>query len=51
MPFTKFYPAGEYHQRYYDEHSNQPYCRVVITPKLEKLEHTKVIEPTVQTGK
>ena len=51
VPFTKFYPAGEYHQRYYDEHSNQPYCRVVITPKLEKLEHTKVIEPTVQTGK
>jgi peptide-methionine (S)-S-oxide reductase len=51
VPFTKFYPAEDYHQGYYDEHSNQPYCRIVITPKLEKLEHKKVIEPTVQTGK
>ena len=49
VPFTKFYPAEDYHQGYYDANSNQPYCQVVITPKLEKLEHKKVIEPTVQT--
>ncbi len=51
VPFTKFYPAEDYHQGYYDLNSNQPYCQVVIAPKLEKLEHKKVIEPTVQTPK
>jgi peptide-methionine (S)-S-oxide reductase len=51
VPFTKFYPAEDYHQGYYDANSSQPYCQVVITPKLEKLEHKKVIEPTVQTPK
>ncbi|MEI7533152.1 MAG: peptide-methionine (S)-S-oxide reductase MsrA [Verrucomicrobiae bacterium] len=50
-PFTKFYPAEDYHQGYYDANSGQPYCQVVIAPKLEKLEHRKVIEPTVQTPK
>jgi peptide-methionine (S)-S-oxide reductase len=50
-PFTKFYPAEDYHQGYYDANSGQPYCQVVIAPKLEKLEHKKVIEPTVQTPK
>lgn len=32
-----FYPAEAYHQDYYRNHSNQPYCMVVIRPKLEKL--------------
>ena len=36
--FEKFYIAEEYHQNYYDNNSNQPYCSFVITPKLEKFE-------------
>jgi peptide-methionine (S)-S-oxide reductase len=48
VPFTVFYPAEDYHQGYYDANSDQPYCRVVITPKLEKLEHKKVIEGAPQ---
>lgn len=32
-----FYPAEDYHQDYYRSHTNQPYCMVVIRPKLEKL--------------
>ncbi|MCO6149373.1 peptide-methionine (S)-S-oxide reductase MsrA [Flavobacterium sp. NRK1] len=32
-----FYPAEDYHQDYYAQNSNQPYCSAVITPKLEKL--------------
>ncbi|MGI2335528.1 MAG: peptide-methionine (S)-S-oxide reductase MsrA [Dehalogenimonas sp.] len=32
-----FYPAEKYHQSYYLEHSDQPYCRAVIEPKLRKL--------------
>jgi len=51
VPFTKFYPAEDYHQGYYDANARQPYCQAVITPKLEKLEHKKIIEPTVQTPK
>ena len=35
-PLTNFYPAENYHQDYYNSHSNQPYCSFVITPKLEK---------------
>ncbi|MGZ3853897.1 MAG: peptide-methionine (S)-S-oxide reductase MsrA [Flavisolibacter sp.] len=37
--FTKFYPAEDYHQEYYDNNKNtNPYCSVVIRPKLEKFE-------------
>jgi peptide-methionine (S)-S-oxide reductase len=36
-PFTAFYPAEAYHQNYYAENSQAPYCRVMIKPKLEKL--------------
>lgn len=34
--FDKFYPAEEYHQTYYANNPSQGYCRMVITPKLEK---------------
>jgi peptide-methionine (S)-S-oxide reductase len=37
-PFKEFYPAEDYHQRYYDENPNQMYCRFVIAPKMEKFE-------------
>ncbi len=37
-PFTKFYRAEDYHQEYYDNNKNAPYCRLVIQPKLEKFE-------------
>lgn len=36
-PLDKFYEAEEYHRRYYLNNQNQPYCQVVINPKLEKL--------------
>ncbi len=33
-----FYPAENYHQDYYKQNKNRnPYCRMVIQPKLEKL--------------
>jgi peptide-methionine (S)-S-oxide reductase len=33
-----FYVAESYHQDYFSKNSNQPYCRLVILPKMEKLE-------------
>lgn len=35
---SKFYPAEDYHQDYYALNGNQPYCRAVIAPKMDKLE-------------
>jgi len=51
VSFTKFYPAEDYHQEYYDNNSGQPYCQVVIAQKLEKLEHKNVIQSEPQTKK
>ena len=48
VPLKKFYPAEDYHQQYYDNNSNAGYCRIVIAPKLEKLEKHQVIQPTPQ---
>lgn len=33
-----FYQAEDYHQDYYNNNNDQPYCSWVIKPKLEKLE-------------
>jgi peptide-methionine (S)-S-oxide reductase len=32
-----FFPAEEYHQRYFEKNPGAGYCRVVIAPKLKKL--------------
>ena len=37
IPFTKFYPAEDYHKNYFDSNKNAPYCEVVISPKIHKL--------------
>jgi methionine-S-sulfoxide reductase len=37
-PLTQFYKAEDYHQNYYQNNKNQPYCEMVIQPKIEKFE-------------
>jgi peptide-methionine (S)-S-oxide reductase len=31
-----FWPAEHYHQRYFEQNPNQPYCRAVVAPKVAK---------------
>ena len=35
---SDFYEAEDYHHNYYENHSGQPYCQLIIAPKLEKMQ-------------
>ncbi len=48
VPMDIFYPAEDYHQKYFINNTNQPYCRIVIQPKLEKFKKAfaeKIVPP------
>lgn len=36
-PFTTFYQAEEFHRNFHEKNVYQPYCQIVIDPKLQKL--------------
>ncbi len=36
VPFTDFYQAEDYHQEYFANNPGQPYCNIVIAPKVAK---------------
>ena len=44
VPFEKFYPAEAYHQNYFANNANQPYCRAVVAPKVEKFRKKFVVK-------
>lgn len=51
-PLSAFYPAEAYHQEYYKANSSQPYCNIVIGPKLAKFRHLfKTRLKSTQEGK
>ena len=35
-PLENFFEAEDYHKKYYESNPNQPYCQLVINPKLAK---------------
>lgn len=37
VPFKNFYKAENYHQNYYEANKSQPYCHLIIDPKISKL--------------
>jgi peptide-methionine (S)-S-oxide reductase len=37
VPFEAFYMAEDYHQEYYRLNGQEPYCQIVIAPKMAKL--------------
>lgn len=37
VPTVDFYPAEAYHQEYFVNHEYQPYCQMVVAPKVAKL--------------
>ncbi len=39
-PLLNYYPAEDYHQNYFALHGHEPYCNLVIRPKLEKFKKT-----------
>lgn len=45
---TEFYPAENYHQEYYANNPNQPYCQLVVSPKVRKF-RTKFASRIKQT--
>jgi peptide-methionine (S)-S-oxide reductase len=33
----KFYEAEDYHKNFYNKNKDEPYCKIIISPKLDKL--------------
>lgn len=47
-PFTKFWPADEYMQDFYNKNPNAGYCQVIIDPKIQKLrqKYSSMLKPS-----
>jgi len=48
-PFAAFYPAEAYHQEYFQRNPYQPYCQVVVAPKVAKF-RKKFLEKLKKAG-
>lgn len=33
-----FYPAEDYHKKYFEKNRSAPYCQIIVEPKIEKLQ-------------
>jgi peptide-methionine (S)-S-oxide reductase len=50
-PLQAFYPAEDYHQEYFAHNGGQPYCRMVVAPKVAKFrkQHLARLKDAVAT--
>ena len=39
--WTNFYPADKEHDKYYDKNKEQPYCKLVVLPKIITFEKSR----------
>lgn len=46
VPVGAFYKAENYHQNYYNQNGYEPYCQIVIKPKMDKFE--KIFKEKIQ---
>jgi peptide-methionine (S)-S-oxide reductase len=37
VPLAEFYAAENYHQRYFERNPQQPYCQIIVAPKVAKV--------------
>jgi peptide-methionine (S)-S-oxide reductase len=47
-PYREFFAAEDYHQNYYEENPYQPYCSMLIRPKVDKVK--KVFKDKLKTA-
>jgi peptide-methionine (S)-S-oxide reductase len=40
VPAVPFYQAEDYHQEYFERNGSQPYCQMVVAPKVAKFRKT-----------
>ncbi len=38
LPLKEFYPAEDYHKNYFERNGSNPYCQIIISPKLQKVQ-------------
>jgi peptide-methionine (S)-S-oxide reductase len=46
-PYKEFYAAEDYHNNYFNLNGNQPYCAMVVKPKVDKFE--KIFKDKLKT--
>jgi peptide-methionine (S)-S-oxide reductase len=49
-PAVEFYPAEDYHQKYFENHPYQPYCAFVVAPKVKKFRKKFAARVKTPTG-
>jgi len=49
--FEAFYPAEAYHDNYFNRNGDQPYCQIVIAPKVAKFRAAFMERLRVESGK
>ena len=49
VPLVRFYKAEDYHLNYFDNNTSQPYCRAIISPKINHFmdDYSEKLKPDI----